>query len=93
MHRTLYEILGLPPLNLFDALANDFSDCFTTVPDFRPYRAVPVDTRVFDPEKAKNPKDPDYGQARRMKSIRMDDDDEMENVLRRGEREARPVAR
>ena len=31
MHRTLYEILGLPPLNMFDALANDFSDCFVTV--------------------------------------------------------------
>ena len=30
MHRTLYEIFGLPPLNMFDALANDFSDCFTT---------------------------------------------------------------
>ncbi len=90
MHRTLYEILGLPPLNMFDALANDFSDCFTTTPDFRPYNCVPVDPRIFDPEKAKDPKDPDYGQARRMPSIRMDDDDEMEKVLRRGEQEAQP---
>ena len=90
MHRTLYEILGLPPLNLFDALANDFSDCFTTTPDFTPYKAVPVDARIFDPEKAKDPKDPDYGQARRMKSIRMDDDDEMEDVLQRASREAQP---
>ena len=32
MHRTLYQIFGLPPLNMFDALANDFSDCFTTSP-------------------------------------------------------------
>ncbi len=93
MHRTLYQLLGLPPLNLFDALANDFSDCFTTEPDFRPYSAVPVDARIFDPEKAKDPKDPDYGHARRMKSIRMDDDDEMESVLRRGETEARPETR
>ena len=66
MHRTLYEILGLPPLNMFDALANDFSDCFTTSPDFRPYRCRPVDPRIFDPEKAKDPKDPDYGAARRL---------------------------
>ena len=65
MHRTLYEIFGLPPLNMFDALANDFSDCFTTKPDFRPYTVVPVDPRIFDPEKAKDPKDPDYGQARK----------------------------
>src|SRR5204862_6258344 len=42
MHRTLYEILGLSPLNMFDALANDFSDCFTTTPDYRPYTHVPV---------------------------------------------------
>lgn len=90
MHRTLYQILGLPPLNMFDALANDFSDCFTTTPDFRPYTVVPVDPRIFDPEKAKDPKDPDYGQARRMRSVRMDDDDEMENVLRRGAKEAQP---
>ncbi len=90
MHRTLYEVLGLPPLNMFDALANDFSDCFTTNPDFRPYDAVPVDPRIFDPEKAKDPKDPDYGKARKMKSIQMDDDDEMEKNLRRAEKEAQP---
>lgn len=90
MHRTLYQILGLPRLNMFDALANDFSDCFTTRPDFRPYNCVPVDPRIFDPEKAKDPKDPDYGQARKTRSIRMDDDDEMESVLRRGEKEAMP---
>ncbi len=90
MHRTLYQILGLPPLNMFDALANDFSDCFTTQPDFRPYSYHPVDARIFDPEKAKDSKDPDYGQARKLPSIRMDDDDEMERVLRTGEREAQP---
>jgi hypothetical protein len=90
MHRTLYEIFGLPPLNMFDALANDFSDCFTTTPDFRPYTVVPVDRRVFDPEKAKDPKDPDYGQARKQRSIVMDDDDEMEKILKKGAKEASP---
>jgi len=84
MHRTLYEILGLPSLNMFDALANDFSDCFTTTPDFRPYNCVPVDARIFDPEKAKDPKDPDYGQARKLPSIPMDDEDDMEEILKRG---------
>ncbi len=93
MHRTLYEILGLPPLNQFDALANDFSDVFTTTPDFRPYTLVPVDQRIFDPEKAKDPKDPDYGQARKMRSIAMDDDAEMGKILQRGEKEAAPRKR
>jgi YVTN family beta-propeller protein len=90
MHRTLYQIFGLPPLNMFDALANDFSDCFTSHPDFRPYGCVPSDHRIFDPEKAKDPKDPNYGQARKLKSIHMDDDDEMENVLRQAEKEIEP---
>ena len=88
MHRTLYEIFGLPPLNMFDALANDFSDCFTTEPDFRPYKAIPVDPRIFDPEKAKDPNDPDYGRARHLPSIAMDDDDEVEKILKKGEKEA-----
>jgi len=87
MHRTLYEIFGLPPLNMFDALASDFSDAFTSHPDFRPYTVVPVDRRIFDPEKAKDPKDPDYGQARKLRSITMDDDDEVEKILNRGEKE------
>jgi YVTN family beta-propeller protein len=84
MHRTLYEILGLPPLNMFDALANDFSDCFTTTPDFRPYTHVPVDPRVFDPAKARDPNDPDYKRARLMPSIRLDDPAEIERVLNGG---------
>jgi len=87
MHRTLYSIFGLPSLNMFDALANDFSDSFTTKPDFRPYNVVPVDSRIFDPEKAKDPKDPNYGQARKLPSIVMDDDDEVERVLEKGEKE------
>jgi YVTN family beta-propeller protein len=90
MHRTLYQIFGLPSLNMFDALANDFADCFTTKPDFRPYKAVPVDRRIFDPEKAKDPKDPDYGQARGMPSIVLDDEEEMEKILKRGQKEAAP---
>jgi len=93
MHRTLYGIFGLPPLNMFDALANDLSDCFTTEPDFRPYKAVPVDRRIFDPEKARDPKDPDYGQARKLPSIPMDDDDEMEKILKKGEKEVSPRPR
>jgi hypothetical protein len=91
MHRTLYEIFGLPPLNMFDALVNDLSDCFTTTPDFTPYQCRAVDPRIFDPEKAKDPKDPDYGQARKTRSIPMDDDDEMEKNVQRGAHEATPV--
>lgn len=88
MHRTLYQILGLPPLNMFDALANDLSDSFTDVPDFRPYQCREVDPRIFDPEKAKDTKDPDYGQARRKPSAPMDDEEEVERILKRGEKKS-----
>ncbi|MCC6859762.1 MAG: bifunctional YncE family protein/alkaline phosphatase family protein, partial [Bryobacterales bacterium] len=36
--KTIFRLLGLPPLNLFDAAATDLSDCFTGTPDFTPYR-------------------------------------------------------
>jgi YVTN family beta-propeller protein len=89
IHRTLYQIFGLPPLNMFDALANDFSDCFTTKPDFRPYKVVPVDKRIFDPEKAKDRNDPFYKKARLMPSIPMDNPEVMEDILKMAEEEQR----
>ena len=93
MHRTLYQIFGLPPLNMFDALTNDFSEAFTSKPDYTPYDHVPVDPRIFDPAKAKDPNDPDYRLARRMKSIRMDDAQEMESVLHQAESGSAPSRR
>jgi hypothetical protein len=72
MHRTLYEIFGLPPLNLFDALSNNFSDCFTATPDYTPYTVAPVDTRIFNWAAARDKKDPNYRAARRMRTIERD---------------------
>ncbi|MBC8138430.1 MAG: bifunctional YncE family protein/alkaline phosphatase family protein, partial [Fibrella sp.] len=84
MHRTLYQIFGMPPLNMNDALANDFADCFTTKPDFTPYKVVPVDPRIFDPEKAKDPKDPEYKMAAKLPSIGRDEAAAEEAVLKLG---------
>ena len=53
--KTLEHILGLPPLNQYDAAATDLSDCFTDVPDVSPYVVLPSDTRIFDPGKARDP--------------------------------------
>jgi hypothetical protein len=53
--KTLERILGLPPLNQYDAAASDLADCFTDVPNVAPYRALPSDTRIFDPGKARDP--------------------------------------
>ncbi len=38
---TMERILGLPPMNQFDAMAPVMSDCFTEKPDFSPYTALP----------------------------------------------------
>jgi hypothetical protein len=41
MVRTIEQILGLPPMNIQDAIANTMADCFGNIPDITPYRAVP----------------------------------------------------
>jgi len=56
--KTIFRTLGLPPLNLFDALAADVSDVYTDQPDYAPYQLLPVNTELFDPAKAKDPLDP-----------------------------------
>jgi YVTN family beta-propeller protein len=50
--KTIFRILGLPPLHLFDAAATDLSDCFSTEADFSPYEAQPVQQDLFDPAQA-----------------------------------------
>jgi YVTN family beta-propeller protein len=39
--RTIEQILGLPPMNQFDATATPMSACFADTPDFTPFTAVP----------------------------------------------------
>jgi hypothetical protein len=51
--KTVFRILGLPPLNLFDAVAADLTDCLAARPDPAPYRALEVDRRIFDPAAAR----------------------------------------
>ena len=53
IQKTMYELLGLGPLNLEDALAADLGDMFTDTPDLRPFTVEPSDLRIFDPERAR----------------------------------------
>ncbi len=53
IEKTIYEMLGLGPLNLEDALAADLSDMFSAAPHLAPYTARPSDPRVFDPHRAR----------------------------------------
>ncbi len=45
----------MPYLNQYDAGANDLSDFFTSKPNFAPYNALPVNQKMFDPQKALDP--------------------------------------
>ena len=56
--KTIFRLLGLPPLNLFDAVASDLADCFTDKPDFTGYQVQKEDPRLFDPAAAREPLDP-----------------------------------
>ena len=38
---TMEQIMGLPPMNQQDAMAPPMFDCFTNVPDFTSYPALP----------------------------------------------------
>ncbi len=77
--KTVFRILNLPALNLFDAAATDLSDCFSTKPDFMPYKMLPVNADLFDPAKAKDPADP-------QPSPKMDDPRVLEQQHREGQR-------
>ena len=51
--KTIFGLLKLPPLNLFDASAAELSDCFAAKPDIAPYRLLDVDRRIFNPDRAR----------------------------------------
>ncbi len=53
--RTMELILGLPPMNQMDASATPMSDCFTDIPDFKPYKALPnnIPLDMLNPETKK----------------------------------------
>jgi DNA-binding beta-propeller fold protein YncE len=50
--RTMYVLLGIPPVNHFDATGTLLADWFTTTPDFTPYELIKSDLRVFNPDDA-----------------------------------------
>ncbi|MCZ7640842.1 MAG: alkaline phosphatase family protein [Verrucomicrobia bacterium] len=57
--RTIGQILGLPPMNQFDASATPMFDCFTDTPDLTPFVAVPnqvpLDEMNPDPKAIRDP--------------------------------------
>ncbi|MEZ5039457.1 MAG: hypothetical protein R2828_06185 [Saprospiraceae bacterium] len=58
--KTFWNILGIPYLNHYDAMATDLYDHFTDQADFTPYNAIAPDQRLFDPAKAYDPLDAEF---------------------------------
>lgn len=77
--KTFWNILGVPYLNQFDAFANDLADFFTDKPDFTPYKALDIDRRIFDPEKALTPLDEKFDWQSLKESPEID---KVENMMR-----------
>jgi hypothetical protein len=75
--KTFWNVLGLPYLNQYDAGATDMSDFFTAKPDFTPYIALPVDNRVFDPQKALDPFDEKFNWKELNQGPDIDDPEDM----------------
>jgi YVTN family beta-propeller protein len=69
VQKTVYELLGLGPLNLEDALAADMSDMFSDNADLAPFSSQPSDTRVFDPAHALFAKPKTKEEARRLREV------------------------
>jgi YVTN family beta-propeller protein len=47
--KTVFRLLGMGPLNLYDAAATDLSDLFSLKPNPGVYKVLPEDPRIFDP--------------------------------------------
>ena len=75
--KTFWNILGLPYLNQYDAGATDLADFFADRPDLTPYRALPVDKRIFDPQKALDPFDENFNWKALDQSPEMDNVEDM----------------
>jgi len=75
--KTFWNILGIPYLNQYDAGATDFADMFTNKPDFSPYSAMSVDSRIFDPQKALDPLNEKFDWKQLKNSPEIDNENDM----------------
>jgi hypothetical protein len=79
--KVIFLVLGVPPLNQFDAAASLPLDVFARAPDAQPYDARRVDRRLFDPDAALKPFDRSFNWKALAASPVMDDPDDMRRQL------------
>lgn len=77
LFKSFWNILDMPYLNQYDAGATDLSDLFTTKPNYKPYNALEVDSRIFNPQKALDPFDEKFNWKALKDSPKIDNVDDM----------------
>lgn len=77
LFKSYWNILGLPYLNQYDAGATDLSEMFTSTPDYTPYNALHVDSRIFNPQKALDPFDEKFNWKALQDSPKIDNEEDM----------------
>jgi hypothetical protein len=50
--RTIEQILGIPPMNISDATAMPMFNCFSSTPDFSPFKSVPNEISLNEMNKS-----------------------------------------
>ncbi len=78
--KTFWNVLGVPYLNQYDFGVTSMSDCFTDEPDYTPYNALPVDPRIFEPQKALNPFDEKFDWKALQQSPLLDNPDQIQKA-------------
>jgi hypothetical protein len=81
--RLIFTVLGLPPLNQFDAAASLPLDPFSRSLDLAPYSARPPDRALFDPAAAPKPSDRAFDWHSLAESPVMDDPDDMRREFKK----------
>jgi YVTN family beta-propeller protein len=79
--RIIFTVLGVPPLNQFDATASLPDDMFRGDRDLTPYTAIASDRRLFDPATALKPFERDFNWKGIAASPVMDDPEDMRRQL------------
>ena len=77
LFKSFWNILGLPYLNQYDAGASDLSDLFTSKPNFKPYNALEVNSKIFNPQKALDPFDEKFNWKALQDSPKIDNEEDM----------------
>jgi len=74
--KSIFLIQGAPALNQYDAFSTDLADMFEAeLSNAKPYKALPVNKEIFDPQKAFDPFDREFDWEAMNDFVPMDDQD------------------